>query len=191
MKNHKIKITVATLFVLAAVSLASMGVRADSDSLHLSARLSSFNEVPPKAIGSHGTFRAKLSEDGTTLSWTLTWTGLTGPPEASHIHFAQEGVNSSVMTFFCGGPKGNPDIPQKPDCPQTTSGSINGTTNAGDIIALNTPPSDQGLDLHDFAAFLRAIRAGDGYVNMHTGRFGGGEIRGQISAHRGEGDDDN
>jgi hypothetical protein len=181
MKNIGIKITVVTLFVVAAASLANMGVRAadDGGTLRLSARLSSFNEVPPKAVGSHGTFQAALSADGSTLSWTLTWTGLTGPPEFAHIHFAQAGVNSSVMTFFCGGPMGNPDIPQKPDCLQAASGSITGTTNGGDIIALSSSP-DLGLNLHDFATFLRAIRAGDGYVNMHTARFGGGEIRGQI-----------
>jgi hypothetical protein len=183
MKSLTIKIAVAMLFVIAAVSLVGTGVRAQDggDQLQLSTRLSSFNEVPPKAIGSHGSFSATLSQDGTTLNWTLTWTGLTGPPSAAHIHFAQAGVNSSVMTWLCGGPAGNPDIPPKPDCPQTSSGSITGTTNAGDIIALNASP-DLGLDLHDFATFLRALRAGDGYANMHTARFAGGEIRGQIAA---------
>ncbi len=184
MRSLVFKITIAMMFVVAAASLASMGVRAQDpgDSLRFSSRLSSFNEVPPKAIGSHGTFIATLSEDGTTLNWTLTWTGLTGPPSAAHIHFAQAGVSSGVMTYLCGGPTGNPAIPQKPDCPQTTSGSITGTTNAGDILAQNTPgASDLGLDLHDFAAFLRALRSGDGYANMHTTRFPGGEIRGQLA----------
>jgi hypothetical protein len=85
------------------------------------------------------------------------------------------------MTFLCGGPTGNPAIPQKPDCPQTTSGSITGTTDAGDIIGLNSGTTDLGLDPHDFATFLRALRAGDGYANMHTTRFPGGEIRGQLA----------
>jgi hypothetical protein len=184
MKSLICKSTMATLFVIAAAALASLGVRAQDpgDSLRFSSRLSSFNEVPSKAIGSHGTFSATLSEDGTTLNWTLTWTGLTGAPLFSHIHFAQAGVSSSVMTFLCGGPVGNADIPAKPDCPQSTSGSITGTTNAGDIIALNSGTSDLGLDLHDFATFLRALRAGDGYANMHTTRFPGGEIRGQLAA---------
>ncbi len=183
MKSLIFKIMMALLFVIAAASLASMGVRAQDpgDSLRFSSRLSSFNEVPPKAIGSHGSFIATLSEDGTTLNWTLTWAGLSGPPLFAHIHFAQAGVNSSVMTYLCGGPTGNPDIPQKPGCPQSTSGSITGTTNAGDIIALNSGTSDLGLDLHDFAIFLRALRAGDGYANMHTTRFPGGEIRGQLA----------
>jgi hypothetical protein len=182
MKDLRMKITVVTLFALLAVGLAGMGVRAqdDGDAPHFSARLSTFNEVPPKGTGGHGTFHATLSEDGTMLSWTFTWTGLTGPPLFAHIHFAEAGVNGSVMTFLCGGPMGNPDIPAKPDCPQTTSGSITGTTNAGDIIALNSGTSDQGLDLHDFATFVRALRAHDGYTNMHTTRFPGGEIRGQV-----------
>src|SRR6266850_3413369 len=163
----------------------------DGDALRFSTRLSTFNEVPPKANGAHGTFRAKLSEDGTTLSWTFTWSGLTGPPLFAHIHFGLKGANYPVMTFFCGGPANNPAIPQKPDCPQTTSGSITGTTTAADIFALSTAgPTDQGLDGHDFAGFLRALRAGSAYANMHTSRFPGGEIRGQIVAHRGDGDDD-
>src|SRR5258708_22229247 len=74
----------------------------DGDALRLSARLSTFNEVLPKGTGAHGTFRARLSEDGTTLHWTFTWTGLTGPPLFAHIHFGQAGVNGQGMTFFCG-----------------------------------------------------------------------------------------
>jgi hypothetical protein len=184
MKSLIFKITMAMLFVTAAAGLASMGVRAQDsgDSTRFSSRLSSFSEVPPKAIGSHGSFNATLNDDGTTLNWTLTWTGLTGPPLFAHIHFAQVGVSSSVMTWLCGGPAGSPDVPAKPACPQSTSGSITGTTDAGDIIGLNSGTSDLGLDPHDFATFLRALRAGDGYANMHTTRFPGGEIRGQLAA---------
>jgi len=176
-----------------AASLATLGVRAqdNDDGVRFSTRLSTFNEVPPKANGAHGTFRAKLSDGGTTLHWTFTWEGLTGPPLFAHIHFGLKGNNAPVMTFFCGGPKGNPAIPQKDDCPQSTSGMIKGTTNAGDIIALNSDGTDQALDSHDFAGFLRALRAGSGYANMHTTRFPGGEIRGQIAVNRGEPDDEN
>src|SRR5713226_826567 len=185
----------AALAAIAVLVLGNLSTNANNnderDVLRFSTRLSTFNEVPPKANGASGTFRARLSEDGTTLHWTLTWTGLSGPPAVAHIHFGLKGANYPVMTYFCGGPKGNPAIPQKPDCPQTTSGSITGTTTAADIIALNTPgANDQALDLHDFAGFLRALGAGSAYANMHTTRFPGGEIRGQISARRGDRDDD-
>jgi CHRD domain len=198
MKHMEYKRFVAVLVVLTVVgmaaSLATRNVRAEDndDAVRFFTPLSTFNEVPPKANGAHGTFRAKLSEDGTTLHWTFTWEGLTGPPLFAHIHFGLKGNNAPVMTFFCGGPIGNPAIPQKPDCPQTTSGTITGTTNAGDIIALNSPgANDQALDSHDFAGFLRALRAGSAYANMHTPRFPGGEIRGQIAVNRGEPDDEN
>jgi hypothetical protein len=189
----------AALAALAVLLFGNYSTKANNNNnenvLRFSTRLSTFNEVPPKANGASGTFRAKLSEDGTTLSWTFTWSGLSGPPLFAHIHFGLKGANYPVMTFFCGGPKGVAAIPQKPDCPQTTSGSIMGTTTAADIIALNTPntPSastDQALDQHDFAGFLRALSAGSAYANMHTARFQGGEIRGQIVAHRGDRDDD-
>ncbi len=186
----------AALAAIAVLLIGNSSTQAnnnnDGNALRFSTRLSTFNEVPPKANGASGTFRATLSEDGTTLSWTFTWSGLSGPPLFAHIHFGLKGANYPVMTFFCGGPKGNPDIPQKPDCPQTTSGSITGTTTAADIIALNTPgaTTDQALDQHDFAGFLRALGAGSAYANMHTTRFPGGEIRGQIAAHRADEDDE-
>jgi len=185
----------AALAAIAVLLIGNLSTQAnnnnDGNALRFSTRLSTFNEVPPKANGASGTFRARLSEDGTTLRWTFTWSGLSGPPSVAHIHFGLKGMNYPVMTYFCGGPKGNPDIPQKPDCPQTTSGSITGTTTAADIIPLNTAGStDQALDLHDFAGFVRALRAGSAYANMHTTRFPGGEIRGQIAAHRGDEDDE-
>lgn len=70
------------LFLVALlVSAFSLALAADDDhGVVFSANLSTFNEVPPKASGAHGTLRAKLSEDGTTLNWTFTWSGLTGPP---------------------------------------------------------------------------------------------------------------
>ncbi len=171
MKHVEYKPFFAALLALAVISMAAsvatLGVRAQNndDGVRFFTRLSTFN--------------------------AFTWEGLTGPPLVAHIHFGLKGGNYSVMTFLCGGPKGNPAIPQKPDCPQSTSGMITGTTDAGDIIALNSGTTDQALDSHDFAGFLRALRAGSAYANMHTTRFPGGEIRGQIAVNRGEPDDEN
>jgi hypothetical protein len=43
-------------------------------------------------------------------------------------------------------------------------------------------PADQGIDPGEFDELVRAMRAGVTYANVHTTRFGGGEIRGQIKA---------
>jgi CHRD domain len=185
------KVLAVAACVLTVASATGQAVRANDDDdqlVRFSANLSTFNEVPPKGTGATGTFRGVLSPDGSTLTWTFTWTGLTGPPLFAHIHFGPRGVNANVMTFFCGGPKGSATNPAKPDCPQTTSGSITGTTTAADIVPLNSDGTDQGLNANDFATFLRAIRLGDGYANMHTTRFPGGEIRGQVVAHPADAD---
>jgi hypothetical protein len=191
MKHLILRIGAALVFMFAFATMTSTTqANNDDDRLptHFSAHLSSFNEVPPKGIGSSGTFEAVLSPDGATLTWTFTWTGLTGPPLFAHIHFGERGVNAAVMTFFCGPASGAPGgppatIPSPQPCPQTTSGSISGTTTAANIIALSAAPSDQGLNANDFATFLEALRRGDGYANMHTTRFPGGEIRGQVATH--------
>ncbi len=74
----------AALAAIAVLLIGNLSTQAnnnnDGNALRFSTRLSTFNEVPPKANGASGTFRARLSEDGTTLSWTFTWSGLSGRP---------------------------------------------------------------------------------------------------------------
>ena len=180
MKNLSARLLVAGLAVL-ALTVAGITVRADADDVSavLRARLSSFNEVPPDAVGGTGTLDGTLNAAGDTITWTLTWDGLSGPPTAAHIHFAPVNVNGGVFTFFCGGGGKLP-------CPQTTSGSIDGTTNAADILGV----AAQAFNPGDFATALKILSLREGYANMHTAKFPGGEIRGQVRI-RVRDDDDN
>ena len=54
---------------------------------------------------------------------------------------------------------------------------MNGTIVAADIQAL----TGQGIDAGELPAVLDAIKNGAGYVNVHSGTFPTGEIRGQIT----------
>src|SRR2546425_2194170 len=105
MKNVGIRFVLAALCILA---LATVGVvlRADDDDegTILRAKLTGFQEVPAKFTAGSGTFRATLSPDGTTLSYTLSWSNLTAAPLFAHIHFGQPGVNGAVMVFLCNDP---------------------------------------------------------------------------------------
>ncbi len=187
MRSLGFRLTLAVLLVLAVASNAGLTVRAqnDDESNVFRARLSTFREVGPKATGATGIFFAELNDASDQLTWRFKWDGLTGPPLFAHLHFAMAGVNGPVMTFLCGGPNGNPDVPPKPACPQATSGEITGTTTAQDILKLDAPgPNDAGVKLHEFNALIAAIREGDAYANMHTARFPAGEIRGQLHAPR-------
>ena len=180
-------------FVLAAAALVAVAavvslygvtakrstiVRADDDVIGFRARLTGFGEVPPKLVEGSGTFVGTLSADGQSISWTLTWTGLTGPAQVAHIHFGQPQNTGTPVVFFCGG--GN-----RPDpCPDGPghSGMLTGTFTAADVVAV---PS-QNVTAGDFAGFVKILRARLGYANIHTTLFGGGEIRGQVSVSQEE-----
>src|SRR6266540_1721427 len=70
----------------------------------------------------------------------------------------------------CGG-GGRPACPDGPD----HSGEVTGTWTAADILAVPA----QNVSAGDFAGILRILRAHEGYANIHTTLFPGGEIRGQ------------
>jgi len=182
------KMNLRSTFMLIAVALMAVATpttftaRADHDDTTFRARLTGFGEVPPKLVNGNGRFTGTLSEDGTSISWKLTWTGLSGPAGAAHIHFGQTQVNGGVFVFFCGG-GGRPACP---DSGPDHSGEVTGTWTAADIL----PVAAQNLTAGDFAGVLRILRAHEGYANIHTTLFPGGEIRGQVSVRGRDHDDD-
>jgi hypothetical protein len=175
--HTRVKFLLAALAIICLAVTVSYSARAsdDDDTIVLKARLTGFQEVTPKFTTGRGSFSAKLSPDGKSLTFTLTWSGLTGPPLFAHIHFGQPAVNGGIMVFLCG-PTG-PTNPNKPACTQATSGTATGTITAADVF---NPNPDQGVNNGDFAGLLQIIRSGDTYANIHTTRFPGGEIRGLI-----------
>ena len=111
------------------------------------ANLSGAEEVPPVSTSATGTFTGQLGSDGTTLSFTLTTTGL--PLDlvtAAHIHSpAPPGVNAPIrVTLF--------------EAPGGTQGPGGGFTSP--FTGVVTIPAD----------VLSDIRNGNAYVNVHTTR---------------------
>jgi len=139
----------------------------------LRARLIGYQETPAISTTGHGTFRATLSEDESTLTFELTYADLEGVGEvgnvtAAHIHLGQRGVAGGVSVALCGA--GN-----RPACPAQPA-TVTGTIVAADV----TGPATQGISPGELAELLRAARAGVTYVNVHTSGFPAGEIRGQL-----------
>lgn len=170
-------ITATTLLLgVAGVAIAN----GDSNRNSFKARLTGYQEVPAINTAGEGSLKASVNSAGTVLTYTLTYTGLSGPAGAAHIHFAQPGVNGGVVLWLCGGGG-------KPACP-AAGVSITGTVNAGDAVALPGVAA-QGMAAGDLTSVLRAMRAGVTYANVHTAAFGGGEIRGQIGGRGKSGND--
>lgn len=179
-RNLSRKLILALIPLVAAATLMTLGARAEHDeATTYRAQLSGFGEVPPKLADGQGTFTGTLSADGSSIAWTLSYTGLTGPPLFAHIHFGQPQNTGSVMVFFCGG-GGRPACPDGPD----HSGSVSGTWTAADILGVPA----QNITAGDLAGFLRILGVHLGYANVHTPNFPAGEIRGQVSIHQAEHD---
>lgn len=176
--NFKLARLLTIVGLLALIS--TVAATADESTLVMRANLSGFNEVIPKATMATGTFKAKAS--GGKIFFTLTYSNLTTPAFMAHYHFAQPGVNGGIFIWLCG----LPGTPAHQTCPPGTAASgpatVTGTITASDIQPLNTPgPTDQDVSAGDMGTALRIVESGDAYVNVHTSRFPGGEIRGQVT----------
>ena len=196
MKRHRLMILslIAMLAILvAAPVIMAKDDRDDRDNgFELRATLRGFEEVPATSTGASGSFRGQISADETTITYILSYSGLEGEVRQSHIHFGQRGVAGGIVVFLCQTTS-NPDpTGHAPACPQSgTVGNGPVSFTAANMVSVGNPPAQaaaQGISPGQFAEFVRAIRAGVTYVNVHSAgtgvpvNFAGGEIRGQIRA---------
>jgi hypothetical protein len=166
-----------------AVGVAALGIAAfalaggsGAGFNHLKATMSGYQEVP--SVSSTGTadFTADVSQDGSSIAWQLTYSGLEGDVRQSHIHFGQRSVNGGISVFLCTNLGNGPAGTQA--CPGPHSGTISGTFTATDVTAA---AAAQGIGAGEYDELVRAIDAGKTYANVHTTTWPGGEIRAQLN----------
>jgi hypothetical protein len=99
-----VKKLVAVLALAVAASLAvtalAFGARASSTSVN--AKLNAMQEVPAQVVKdtkAKGKFTGTLV--GSKLTWKLTFSGLTGPATAAHIHLGAMGKAGNVAIPLC------------------------------------------------------------------------------------------
>jgi len=161
--------------VAVAGALMSSSPASASDRRSFSARLEGFNEVPAISSPAKGSFRARLSPDGLSLHYRLTFSGLSAPVTQAHIHFGERHTGGGIMVWLCQTP------PAFTDPTGLAPACVDEGTVEGDLTTLNiVQPGNQGIAAGEFEEFVRALRNDAGYANVHTTAFGGGEIRGQI-----------
>jgi len=87
--------TVVVAFLLSGAARA--------DQINFKADLSGASEVPPVTSAGKGAATASLDTATKTLNWTVTYSGLSGPATAGHIHGpAAPGANAGVLVPFIG-----------------------------------------------------------------------------------------
>jgi hypothetical protein len=174
---------IATLAVgVAALGIAAFALAGGSGAgfNHLRSTMSGYQEVPAVSSTGSAHFTADVSKDGSSIAWQLTYGGLEGAVQQSHIHFGQRSVNGGISVFLCtnlgNGPVGTQACPQ--------SGTISGTITGADVspaIPATAGARTQGIDTGEYDELVRAIGAGAAYANLHTSRWPGGEIRAQLN----------
>ncbi len=166
-----VALAVVVLAAATMVSVAAFGGLIDPPNTRdFKAHLNGYQETPSVSSTGWGEFRAKLV-DANTLHYVFTYGGLEGGNSLfAHVHFGGRAMAGGVSFFLCGGST-------KPaPCPNV-EGTVEGDVTAADIVG----PNGQGIEPGSFGEILRAMRAGTAYANIHTTRWGTGEIRGQIN----------
>src|SRR5262249_27141788 len=164
-----------SIFTMVMAGLLVHATAAKADQIR--ALLTGYEETPAAvSTAARGQFSAVISDDGQTIRYRETYSGLQGKVTQSHIHVGQLSITGSVVIFLCQTAS-NPDpTGLAPQCPQ--EGTVEGTITSANVIAGSQAP--QQLGAGDLAAVVTAIRAGATYANVHTDLSPGGEIRGQI-----------
>lgn len=89
--------------IAAALSFSALGQSMATNAMALSAKLSGANEVPANTSAGSGMLDASLDKQSNVLTWTVTYSGLTGPVKAGHFHGpAAAGANAGVALGFSG-----------------------------------------------------------------------------------------
>ncbi len=136
----------------AAVALLSSAGVGKAATTSFRADLKGSAEVPPNQSAGTGAVTATFNPDTKQLTWTGTYTGLSGPPTAAHVHGpAGPGKNAGVVFWIS-----DKDVKAHPF----------------------TTPFQGSATLTD--AQVSDLMAGMYYVNIHTAANPGGELRGQL-----------
>jgi hypothetical protein len=89
--------------LLATLGLVACGAATMGNTVSVGATLSAANEVPSNASTGSGTLDASFNKETSVLSYTVSYSGLTGPAKAGHFHGpAAAGANAGVALPFVG-----------------------------------------------------------------------------------------
>jgi hypothetical protein len=154
--RHGLTLAMAGLFV----AIAACGDDDDTTNpaTDFEADLTGAQEDPPVTTAATG--NATVSIEGDEIVYHVETTGLENVL-VSHIHVGAPGENGPVRLNLC-------NTPDTQAC----------ATEDGVLVDGSNGVTQGGIS---FDSLVSAIRAGNAYVNVHTGANPNGEIRGQLT----------
>ena len=155
--------------VLAVVILAPIGTASAQEGLRFRADASAAQEVqdPPVEADGSATGRFTFARDLSELDARVDVEGLTGPvnAEGAHLHCAIAGVNGPIVLNLLPGPDGR---------------IVDDVFDNEDVIIEPACEENCGFAINNIASLRQAAADGCVYLNVHTGAFPDGEVRGQL-----------
>jgi hypothetical protein len=163
MMNRQLMAVLGAAVVLTGIAVSCSDSTSPAPPVIYTATLSAANEIRTPPVNSTATGLATFSlRSNDSLDFVVTVTGLTGPATLSHIHVGSGTQNGAVVNGFT-----------------INSGVSTGTVTSGTIVlsklVAGTPAGQISGD-----SLRVLINNGNGYVNVHTSAYQGGEVRGQI-----------
>jgi hypothetical protein len=128
-----------------------------------------------------GKFRAHIDRADETISYKLSFQRIPTEVRQAHIHFEKRTNNGPIVAWLCDSATNPSPSADPPECP-AAGGTVEGVIRRDDV---GTGSAGQGISPGEFEEFVKAIRAGVTYVNVHSVAYPGGEIRSQIGSRRG------
>ena len=153
-------VKVISLIAFTILLTASLGMAASHSVFK--ATLAGKDEVPAVETKATGEAIFKLSKDGKEIFYTLKEKDIDNA-KAAHIHAGKMGEEGAVLVGLFGGPK--------------KEGMFSGVLAKGTIKDTNLVGPLAGKTIGDLVDMLKS---GGAYVNVHTDKYPGGEIRGQV-----------
>jgi hypothetical protein len=149
---------VAFVLIAMAPALGAAAGKSHTYKTHLSGSA----VVPAVTTTAKGMAEFQTTMDGKELKYKLEVEGIENVT-AAHIHMAKKGENGPPVAGLFAGPK--------------KEGMFSGTLSEGTITDKDLVGPMEGKTVKDL---IKALRAGELYVNVHTDKYPDGELRGQI-----------
>jgi len=158
---------VSDMFAILIISLLVFSLAlnpVNASEQDLSTPLDGTQEIPSNNSSATGLASFK-ENDGNSVWYEINLTGLNKVMEA-HLHLGKIGTNGDpIVMLFNNGP----------------TGPINGTLVSDKFSADDFLGPLSGMSITDI---VDKMKSGEIYVNIHTGSFPDGELRGQISGRK-------
>jgi CHRD domain len=171
----RVKWAVAVAVAAGATAVGTVAVAGGGK--QFSEDLTGYEEVPAISTNGNGEFQARIDMRNERILYRLSYEDLEGDVLQAHIHLGQRAVNGGIAAFLCSNLEAPP--PDTPACPPPPA-TVEGVIERDDVIG----PAGQGIEPGAFEELVDAMRAGVTYANVHSSKWPGGEIRGQLERGR-------